>query len=107
MQKTTRTMNRRSLFTLAMAGAISAFLFASTNAMAGSAADSIDFEKKWLVSAEQARALIADGAIVVDTRVAALRDAGPLPNAAVLMWEKLSAGTHHRQWVSFTRMIRS
>ena len=92
MKKSTTTMGRRSLFALAIAGATSAFLFASTNAIAGSAADSIDFEKKWLVSAEQARALIAEGAIVVDTRVPALRDDDPLPNAAVLMWEHLSAG---------------
>ena len=92
MHERTTTMNRRSLFALAIAGATSAFLFASTNAIAETAADSIDFEAKWLVSAEQARELIADGAIVVDTRVKALRDDAPLPNAAVLMWEELSAG---------------
>ena len=92
MQKRTITMDRRSLIALAIAGATSAFLFASTNAIAGSAADSIDFGEKWLVSAEQARALIADGAIVVDSRVEELRDNDPLPNAVVLMWPELSAG---------------
>ena len=92
MQSRKVTMDRRSLFALAIAGTTSALLFASTNAIAESAQDSIDFQEKWLVSAEQARSLIADGAIVVDTRVPALRDDDPLPNAAILMWEELSAG---------------
>ena len=92
MQSNTKMMNRRSLFALAMAGAMTASIAASSTAVAGSAADSIDFEEKWLVTAEQARAMIADGAIIVDTRAESLRDDDPLPNAVVLMWPELSAG---------------
>ena len=88
----TMVMDRRSLFALTAVGVASTLLFASPMTIAGSAADAIDFDQKWLVSAEQARALIADGAIVIDTRAEDLRDDDPLPNAVVLMWPELSAG---------------
>ena len=85
------TLTRRSLVTLAVAGATAAFLSAGSPAKASSAADPVDFRTKWFVSAEQARTLIAKGAVVIDTRAEDLRDDDPLPNAVVLMWPELSA----------------
>jgi hypothetical protein len=41
---------------------------------------------KWVVSAEEARRLIADGAVVLANRDAKLRDKDPLPSAVLLVW---------------------
>lgn len=45
---------------------------------------------KWVVSAEEARRLIADGAVVLDNRDAKLRDKDPLPNSVSLVWPQLT-----------------
>lgn len=54
------------------------------------AVDVIDFDQKWLVSADEARALIANGALVLDARNAGLRAAAPVKNAQPIRWQDLS-----------------
>ena len=63
-------------------GAIAAL----TGVAAGPAAavDVIGFDRKWLLSVDEARAVIANGALVLDARNAALRGQSPIRNAAVL-----------------------
>ncbi|MDY0872225.1 hypothetical protein [Dongia rigui] len=48
------------------------------------AVDVIGFDRKWLLSVDEARAVIADGAIVLDARNAALRAQAPIRNAGIL-----------------------
>lgn len=54
------------------------------------AVDVIDFDRKWLVSADEARALIGNGALVMDARNADLRAASPIENARPIRWQDLS-----------------
>ncbi|WP_374654248.1 sulfurtransferase [Dongia sp.] len=60
--------------------------------MPAAAIDVIGFERKWLLSVDEARALIASGALVVDARNAELRARSPIRNAAPLQANEL-AGT--------------
>lgn len=53
--------------------------------------DVIDFSAKRIVSVQEARALIASGALVIDARDAALRQAQPLANAQPLAWRDLAS----------------
>jgi thiosulfate/3-mercaptopyruvate sulfurtransferase len=46
--------------------------------------------KKWIVSADEAKALIAQGAVVLDNRDASLRKKELLPNAVALEWPQLT-----------------
>ncbi|MBI2256236.1 MAG: hypothetical protein HYU58_16555 [Proteobacteria bacterium] len=48
------------------------------------AVDVIGFDRKWLLSVDEARAVIASGAIVFDARNAGLRAQAPIRNAEVL-----------------------
>ncbi len=48
------------------------------------AIDVIGFDRKWLLSVDEARAVIAEGAVVFDARNAALRAQAPIRNAEVL-----------------------
>jgi hypothetical protein len=54
------------------------------------AIDVIDFGQKWVVSVNEARALIANGALVLDARNADLKTAAPLKNAQAIRWRDLS-----------------
>jgi len=54
------------------------------------AVDVINFDQKWLVSADEARALIGNGALVLDARNADLRAATPVQNAQPISWRDLS-----------------
>ncbi len=60
---------------------------ASTPAVA---VDVIGFDRKWLLSVDEARALIASGALVIDARNAELRAHAPIRNALVLHAEDLA-----------------
>jgi thiosulfate/3-mercaptopyruvate sulfurtransferase len=48
------------------------------------AVDVIGFDRKWLLSVDEARAVIANGALVLDARNAALRAQAPIRNAGIL-----------------------
>ena len=48
------------------------------------AIDVIGFDRKWLLSVDEARALIASGALVIDARNAELRAQAPIRNAQPL-----------------------
>jgi thiosulfate/3-mercaptopyruvate sulfurtransferase len=54
------------------------------------AVDVIDFGQKWVVSVDEARALIANGALVLDARNADLKSTSPVPNARPIRWQDLS-----------------
>ena len=45
---------------------------------------------KWIVSADEAKALIVQGAVVLDNRDVSLRKSAPLPNSLVLEWPQLT-----------------
>jgi thiosulfate/3-mercaptopyruvate sulfurtransferase len=60
---------------------------ASTPAVA---VDVIGFDRKWLLSVDEARALIASGALVIDARNAELRAHAPIRNALALRAEDLA-----------------
>ncbi|WP_374380814.1 rhodanese-like domain-containing protein [Dongia sp.] len=49
-----------------------------------SAIDVIGFDRKWVLSVDEARALIASGALVIDARSADLRAQAPIRNAQAL-----------------------
>jgi thiosulfate/3-mercaptopyruvate sulfurtransferase len=53
------------------------------------AVDVIRFDQKWLVSVDEARALIASGALVLDARHADLKTAAPLANAQPILFQDL------------------
>ncbi|MBK8159884.1 MAG: hypothetical protein IPK59_14335 [Rhodospirillaceae bacterium] len=55
------------------------------------AIDVIGFQQKWLVSVDEARALMASGALVLDARNADLRTASPVRNAQPIRWRDLSS----------------
>ena len=55
------------------------------------AIDVIGFQQKWLVSVDEARALMASGALVLDARNADLRAASPVAHAQPIRWRDLSA----------------
>lgn len=68
-------------------------LFASLSGLAGrndGKFDVIDFAEHRIVSVQEARALIASGALVIDARDVALRDAQPLANAQPLALRDLT-----------------
>lgn len=54
------------------------------------AVDVIRFDQRWLVSVDEARALIANGALVLDARNAALKTAAPLTNAQPILFQELA-----------------
>ena len=54
------------------------------------AVDVIGFDQKWLVSVDEARALIASGALVLDARHADLKTAAPLANAQPILFQDLA-----------------
>jgi thiosulfate/3-mercaptopyruvate sulfurtransferase len=60
---------------------------ASTPAVA---VDVIGFDRKWLLSVDEARALIASGALVIDARNAELRTQSPIRNALALHAQDLA-----------------
>lgn len=60
---------------------------ASTPAVA---VDVIDFDRRWLLSVDEARALIASGALVIDARNAELRAQSPIRNALALHAQDLA-----------------
>jgi thiosulfate/3-mercaptopyruvate sulfurtransferase len=49
-----------------------------------------DLSHRWVITADQARQLIAEGAIVFDNRDEALKAKNPLPNAVALTWPQLT-----------------
>ena len=55
------------------------------------AIDVIGFQQKWLVSVDEARALMASGALVLDARNADLRGASPVTHAQPIRWRDLTA----------------
>jgi thiosulfate/3-mercaptopyruvate sulfurtransferase len=59
---------------------------ASTPAVA---VDVIGFDRKWLLSVDEARALIASGALVIDARNAELQSQSPIRNALALQAQNL------------------
>lgn len=63
---------------------------ASTPAVA---VDVIGFDRKWLVSVDEARALMASGALVLDARNPALKAAAPLTHAQPILWQELADET--------------
>lgn len=61
-----------------------------TSAWAASAPTAEDLGRRWVVTADEARALIADGASVLDNRDEKLRSKEPLANAVPLVWPQLT-----------------
>ena len=84
-----RVVGRAVVAAFAAVALLAVYLSMGSSALAGSAAESIDFKKKWFVSVEDAHKLIVEGAIVIDTRE---KRRNPLPNAVPLGWMELSAG---------------
>lgn len=60
----------------------------SASAASSTGVETLD--RKWVVSAEEARRLIADGAVVLDNRDPKLSAKDPLPNAVPLVWPQLT-----------------
>lgn len=56
------------------------------------AVDVIRFDQKWLVTVDEARALIASGALVLDARAPGLKAGLPLPHAQPILWQDLADG---------------
>lgn len=59
------------------------------------AVDVIRFDQRWLVSVDEARALIASGALVLDARHDALKAGAPLVNAEPILFQDLADETGH------------
>ncbi|WP_368413298.1 hypothetical protein [Dongia sp.] len=73
------------------------------------AIDVIGFAQKWLVSVDEARALMASGALVLDARNADLRAASPVRNARPIRWRDLSAadGTLSTDYAALSLRLQS
>jgi len=83
--KTIKLVSRRSFARgLLVLGFAAAAAFAEAPAVKADAA--VELDQTWLVSPEDARALIADGALVLDTRSAKLQKKHPLPGAVDTQW---------------------
>jgi thiosulfate/3-mercaptopyruvate sulfurtransferase len=54
------------------------------------AVDVIGFDRRWIVSVDEARALIASDALVLDARDSALQSAAPLAQAQSVRWRDLA-----------------
>ena len=71
------------------------------------AIDVIGFDRKWLLSVDEARALIASGALVIDARNAELRAQAPIRNAQPLSPADLAGSdaeiTEHLRRLGFNR----
>lgn len=81
-----KTQINRRLFamnTLVLAGALSLGLPQSADAETLAASD-------WVIDAAQARALLAEGALLLDTRGEDLRDALPVSEATAVAWQDFS-----------------
>lgn len=79
----------------AIAGAVVASLLAfapipAGTAWAGETPSAQVLEHQWVVSADEAKALITQGAVVLDNRDASPRRQSPLPNAVALEWPQLT-----------------
>lgn len=75
-------LSRRAVIRAAAAG-VAAMLVASGSVVSAVAEDG----SGWVVDATTARELIADGAVVLDTRVAKLKAAAPLVGAREVIWQ--------------------
>lgn len=57
------------------------------------AIDVIRFDRNWVVSVDEARALIASGALTLDAREPGLRATAPLAHAQPILWQDLADRT--------------
>lgn len=71
----------------AVLAAFAAFGLAISTPIGSSSAQAADAPKEWLIEADTALKLIADGAVVLDTRDRDLKEAQPLPGAQSVVWQ--------------------
>jgi thiosulfate/3-mercaptopyruvate sulfurtransferase len=85
---------RRSLLAAFIAAGLVAVLgpVAGARANASAADAGPALERQWLVTPEEGRRLVAEGALVLDARAARLKEASPLPGAVPVLWQDFSRG---------------